>query len=117
YRQGPTRPDHVIAERFLSARVTHPGPGNVSWRVADEPNVCMVVDRAGFAGEGNAERLRLRGGTALDDATHHPHHGQRYVLTHDFVSRLFPLFHDRAITVQNLANHVRLDANAFVGKR
>src|SRR5205807_1168726 len=115
-RQRATRADHVIAERFLSAGITHPRAGNISWRITDEPNVGMVVDRAGLAGEGNAERLRPRSGTALHYAAHHPNHGQRDVFAYDFVSSPFPLFHDRAVTIQNLANHVGFDANAFVWK-
>ena len=77
----------------------------------------MVVDGAGLAGEGNAEGLRLRCSAALDHAAHHSNHRQRDVFAYDFVSSPFPLLHDRAVTIQNLANHVRLDANAFVGKR
>ena len=115
-RQRAGRAGHFVAERFLSARIAHPHARYVRRCVAEEPHVRVIVDGAGLARERHAEHLRRRSGPALHDAAHHRNHRQRDVLADNFVSRSLPLFHHCAVAIHDLANHVRLDAYAFVRK-
>src|ERR1043165_1557296 len=66
---------HVRAEVLLVAGVAHPDAGDVSRRVADEPKDRVVVDRAGLAGDGHADRRGRRSRAARSrHAAHHLHH-------------------------------------------
>src|SRR6185295_19340369 len=60
HRQGAVTTRHVVSKWFLLARITHPDAGDVCRRVTDEPNVSVVVDGSGFAGDWN--RKHVRGG-------------------------------------------------------
>src|SRR5258706_7504456 len=51
HRQRSMSAGHFIAERLLSSGVAHPHAGHISWRVTNKPNVGMIIDRSGLAGE------------------------------------------------------------------
>src|SRR5436190_8153374 len=62
---------HLVAEVLLAPGVAHPDSSHICRRVTDEPNVGVIVNCAGLTCERDAEGLRCRGGTALNDTAHH----------------------------------------------
>ena len=65
---------------------------------------------------GRPERARGSAGAELDDVLQHGHHGARDVGRDHVVNEGMRLFEQRAVIAGHAANHVRVDANAVVGK-
>ena len=108
---------HIVSEILFSLGIAHPNAGHNRRRVADKPDVSMVIDRSRLCRERLSTCTCPRTRSAINHAAHHIDHRQGDIFTSYLRALSLVLLQQAAVTVIYLTDEMGRHSNALIRKR